>query len=398
MGVFFKTLLIVIFVSALSTAEITYTINCKDDALRMSDNTVEQLVSEALGLQKDNVPYYRATVNVYTRDNSVADYFVTYLFRSDSYTSEVYRLDIEESKVVAVIPDYVEESSDEELCGACPDPGVEVLISYIEDALFPGSIQHGWGTYQMALGEGLTTELLIGHRETKSAVVNFLACPKLKVWGRIGHGTKNGITFNDYQGSLTASDIARMADDIKGKTFIFNSCLCHNPPFELAMIDAGAYFFAAGDISLSGGKEGVFSSFFTKAIKQKKELTQAMDEAIQENNYPNAWGYSGAEQPPYYLTFGVTEIPSTSAMNTESFSIMVTADRVLFNTNMDNPIAMFYIYNPLGKLIYQDNLAQAGSWDLTTTDGREVTNGNYIVVLKSKTGEYIVKQVFTIVK
>ena len=398
MKTFVKSLLIIIFVSALSTAGITYSINCKDDALRMSDNTVEKLVSNSLGLEEDNAPYYRATVNVYTRDNGVADYFVTYLFRSDSYTAEVHRLDIEDTKVVAVTPDYIEESSDEELCGSCPNPEVEVLISYIEDALFPGSIQHGWGTYQMALGEGLTTELLIGHRETKSAVVNFLACPKLKVWGRIGHGTKNGITFNDYQGSLTSNDVARMADDIKGKTFIFNSCLCHNPPFEPAMIDAGAYFYAAGDISLSGGKEGVLSSFFTKAIKQKKELTQAMDEAISENNYPNAWGYSGAGQPPYYLTFGVTDISNTSPVNTGSFSIMVTADRVLFNTNMDNPTSMFYIYNPMGKLIYQDNLLQAGSWDIISANGDRVTNGNYIVILKSKNDKNSIKRAFTIVQ
>lgn len=59
---------------------------------------------------------------------------------------------------------------------------------------------------------------------------------------------------------------------------------------------------------------------------------------------------------------------------------------------------MFYIFNPVGKLIYQDYLVRAGFWDLTTTNGREVNNGNYIVVTNNKTGESRIKQVFTIVK
>jgi hypothetical protein len=394
---FFKSFLVLVLTSTLLSAGIKFGINYNDDTRHISENTVVQLTSDALDLENNDALYFRATVNVYSGDGVDKDYFVVYLFRSDSYLAEVYRLDIDGSKVAGVIQDYVEESSDEELCGTCPDPDVEVLISYIEDALFPGSIQHGWGTYQMALGEGLNTVLLIGHRETKSKVLNYLACPKLEVWGRIGHGTKNGVTFNDYQGSLTANDVEKIADDIEGKTFIFNSCLLHNPPFEPAMIDAGAYFFAGGDISLSGGKEAVFSKFFTKAIKQKMELTKAMDEAISETNYHNAWGYSGNGGPPYYLTFGVSDISNTVSDQHNNFSILVTSDMVFFNYGA--PLSKISIFNPVGKLIYRDNLLQGkNSWNMATSTGQNVPNGNYIAVIENQTGSESVKKAFTIIK
>lgn len=216
--------LIVIFMCALALAGIRYDVIYKNDTPGMSEKAVEEIISLALDLNEESAPYFQATVGVYTKAGGDEDYFVVTLLRSDCYLATVYRLDYRDAEIVAEISDYVEENHEEELCGTCPDPEVEVLISYIEDALFPGSIQHGWGTYQMALGEGLNTVLLIGHRETKSAVIDYLACPKLKVWGRIGHGTENSITFNDYQGKLTTSDLAGLSGDIKGKTFIFNSC------------------------------------------------------------------------------------------------------------------------------------------------------------------------------
>ncbi len=394
-----KSLLVVVFLCACVSAGINYDVIYKNDTPRMPEKTVEGMVSYALGLNESNVPYFQATVNIYAKAGGDDNYFVVTLFRSDCYLATVYRLDYRNTEVVKVTTDYVEEGREKELCGTCPDPDVEVLISYIEDALFPGAIQHGWGTHSMLIGEGLNAVLLIGHRETKQAVLNYLACKKLKVWGRIGHGTVNGITFNDYQGSLTSGDVANIADDIKGKTFIFNSCKCHNPPFEPAMIAAGAYFYAAGDISLSGGKEGVFSSFFNRAVKQQMELTKAMDQAISENNYPNAWGYSGDGSEPYYLKFGMTDVSNTSSITTADFSILVTSDKVLFNTDAAAQLSMISIFNPAGRLIYQDILSkEARVWNMTTTNGRKVTDGNYIAVLKDRAGTNSVEKTFTIVK
>jgi len=392
MGPCFKSLLAVVFLCAYVSAEINYDVIYKDDVPRMSENTIERMVSYTLGLNEGNAPYFQATVKVYA-----GDYFVVTLFRSDCYEAYVYRLDYRDNEVVKVIPDYVEENRKEELCGTCPNPEIEAVISYIEDALFPGAIQHGWGTHSMLIAEGIKSELVIGHRETKQTMLNWLACKNLKVWGRIGHGTTNGINFNDYQGKLTASELANMADDIKGKTFIFNSCKCHNDPFEPAMMAAGAYFFAGGDISLSGGKEAVFSSFFNKAVKQQMELSKAMQQAA--STYPNAWGWSGDGSSPYYLKFGVTDVSNTPTMTKAGFTILVTSDRVQFNNNRNSPATTLSIFNPVGRLIYHNNFSpEARTWNMTTTNGYKVNEGTYIAVLKDRDGTNSVEKTFTIVK
>ncbi len=384
-----KSILAAAILFVCASAEINYDIIYTDDAPRMSENTITEMVSYTLGLNEEHAPYFQATVKVYR-----GDYFVVTLFRSDCYEATVYRLDYKGNEIVRVTPDYVEESREEELCGTCPNPEIEAVISYIEDALFPGAIQHGWGTYNMLIAEGIKSELVIGHRETKQTMLNWLACKNLKVWGRIGHGTTNGITFNDYQGKLTASELAGMADDIKGKTFIFNSCKCHNDPFEPAMMAAGAYFFAGGDISLSGGKEEVFSSFFNYAVKQQMELSKAMQQATK--TYPNAWGWTGDGSSPYYLKFGVTDMSNNPSSTTNGFTVLITSDRVFFNTPGESPIWTLSIFNPLGKLIYQS--PEARVWHLITSHGQKVNEGTYIAVIKDQGGTESAEKAFTIVK
>lgn len=393
---FFKVLFVVTCLCAFSSAAITYEINYKRGVPSISDKKIEQMVSDALNLDKSTAPYYRSLVNVYARDSREDTYFVVYLYRSDSYTVTSFLLEVKDSRVVTVMTGYVEESREEDVCGTCPDQTVEVLISYLEDALFPGAIQHGQKAYTDALAAGKKVALLIGIAETKSAVTNYLTCPKLRIWGRIGHGSTSTIQLNDRT-NFTTSDISKNAQYINGKTFVFNSCLCHNDPFEPAMKSAGAYFFAAGDISLSGGREGVFSSFCKKAIAGKMELTQAMTQAVSENNYPNAWGYSGAGQAPYYLTFGQTGISNSALPAVNTVTIKATGDKVLFQfIDPSSPVSQISIFNSLGMLVYRDMISTTqSSWDLTLTNRQKIATGNYIAVYTSQTGS--VKKAFTVV-
>jgi hypothetical protein len=60
---------------------------------------------------------------------------------------------------------------------------------------------------------------------------------------------------------------------------------------------------------------------------------------------------------------------------------------------MDIPVSMFYISAFIGELIYHDKIGQAtGLWNLTATDGGKVTFGNYIAVIKSKTGKTVLNK------
>jgi len=292
------------FVFCSVNAETKFLIYRNGNLTYHSDDKVKQTVKKALHDILTADPYFHASVSLRPGpDTSSQQWFVT-LLRQDCYQSEDFKLEVEGDHVISIERGVNDSDGVEKICGNCPDSSVEFLVSYLEDALFPGAIEHGWGTYSMALGQGVKTALLIGVNETKQAVLDYLSCPKLKAWGRIGHGSNGSISLNNYKDKITAEDLSAMGSLIKGRVYIFNSCLCHNEPFEPAMIKAGAYFYAGGDISLAGKKEGVFSSFFKKAISSKMELTKAMKDAVTENNYPNAWGFSGTGNAPYYLKFG----------------------------------------------------------------------------------------------
>jgi hypothetical protein len=390
---------IIVCLYAYSSAAITYNIRLKNGAQQVSEKAIELLIRDALNLDKSTIPYYRSTVNAYFFKDGAANYLVVYLYRLDCYSVSVYRLDLKDSQVVAITPDYIEESTDKEPCGTCPDPTVEALFSYINDASFPGATVHGWKAYADALAAGVKSVILIGFAETKTAVTNYLTCPKLKVWGRIGHGSVNQIQLSDNSSSFTTSDISKLASYIKGKTFIFNSCHCHNPPFETAMLSAGAYFFAGGNIALSGGntnREVVYSEFFKKAIAGKMELTKAMDQAVAENNYPNAWGYSGAGPAPYYL-FAPTALSNYPSVKTGDFSMRVTQGKIFFTVTTVSSESLFRVFNPIGMLVYRNSVSpESNTWDLTTSGGQKIPAGHYIAVFTDGTNS-IGKQ-FSIVK
>jgi hypothetical protein len=127
------------------------------------------------------------------------------------------------------------------------------------------------------------------------------------------------------------------------------------------------------------------------------ELAQAMDEAVKENNYPNAWGYSGSGPAPYYLVFGQTPLSHNPSMTTNNFSILVTGGRIFFTTPTAFPASLFLIYNPLGKLVHKNTVSrESNSWDLTFANGQKIPDGNYVAVYKD--GANTVSKSFAVIK
>ncbi len=305
MSYYFKTCIFVLAaVVALFGADITYNVSYRNEAPRMSNTAIQQLVEGALDFELSENPYYKADVNVYTKLGGVSDYFVVYLFRSDIYLAVCYKVDIEQAKVVDVIKDYLEvdDREENEVCGTCPDEDVEAVFSAITE--FQSAIQGAENAYNTATGAGINSVILLGSQESLTAIKNYLDCPKLKMWGRIGHGTSTMLVLGDGS-RFSTSTINSVASDMEGKSFVFNSCYVHNEPFQGYMIDAGVYFYAGGDISLSVGKsEKVFARFMEKAIAQKMEMKQSMEEAMDEINY-SGYGISGDDSgPPWYFGGG----------------------------------------------------------------------------------------------
>lgn len=376
--------ILIVFAFALSVqASVKFHFVYKQNEISNRQNNLQKVVEEALNLNDEKTLYYRAVVKVYASEQKYADYLVADLYRKDCYLIEPVRLDLKGDSVIAITYDYTENEEPDPLpCYTCPDPEVEYVISYIEDALFPGAIEHGWGTWaKMTTQWGMNAALVIGLNETKQTMLNWLSCPKLIGWGRIGHGLKDCIKFNKWTESLTAQEVVQLKDILQGKIFIFNSCLAHNDPFESAMMEAGVKFFAAGDISLSGKKEFVFSEFFNNAIPGQMELSNAMQDA--QVNYPNAWGWSSPKSGPLYFAQDPTPVQTISLNNTNPLSLLVNQNNVQFTTSYSGQPILLTIFDVAGKEIYTNSYNNDKFiWNMTNNRGSQVAPGTYITVLK----------------
>lgn len=364
-------------------ASIKYRFVYKQNEISHRQANFQNIVENALNLANKETLYYQAVVKVYASEQDFADYLVADLYRKDCYLVEPVRLDLIGDSVIAVTHDYIEKSEAEPIpCNTCPDPEVEFVISYIEDALFPGAIEHGWGTWaKMTTQWGIKAALVIGLNETKETMLSYLSCPKLVGWGRIGHGLKDAIQFNKWTQKLTADEVIQYKDLLKDKIFIFNSCLSHNDPFESAMMEAGVKFYAAGDISLSGKKEFVFSEFFINAIQKNMELFSAMQQA--QVNYPNAWGWSSPKNGQLYFSLDMTPLDQNLSSNNGPFSIITHRNFVQFSGFKPNQLMEISIFDLSGRKIYNSSINSNNFiWKMSTNEGNSIASGTYMAVIK----------------
>lgn len=388
-----KTSLFVLLVAACAGASVNFNVTRVLGKSNLSDQALAGMINNALNLDNGQVVYNSALVKLYNDAAAGQEYAVVFLYQPDSYLVTVFRLNIRESKVVSVIPDYVEDDpAGREVCSTCPDPEVQVVIAYLDNPSYPGAKTHGVKAFVTCTTAHVKSVLLVGAKENKQTIKNYLACPKFKVWGRIGHGNTSMIQLCDGS-SFTTSDINSLAANIKGRSFVFNSCLCHNSPFEPAMMNAGAYFYAAGDISLSGGKEGVFSAWVKKVVAENKALDLAMDEATTENNYPRAWGYSGKGTKPWKIDFSGTSISlaGNAPKPLGVFTVRVMPGQVYFSTGCD-----ISIYNIFGQLMYRVAPENCGVWNMTSVSGQQVSSGTYTALYSNGTNAGA--KTFTILK
>jgi len=292
---------------ALFWADVTYEIyHMNDEAPRMSNATVKQIVTDALHPEESADPYSRVAINVYTGKNGTVDYFVVYMSRADIYLVVCYRLEIEGSDVAAIIEDYFEEENDTDKCYACPDPDVEALFSTSITEV-PTAEEAILYAANITTGEGLKTKTLLYAEQTDVNVKNYLSCPKLKIWGFVGHG--NNMLVQVYASkTINYSYFNGLdSDALNGVTFVLNSCDVHKAPLEGSIFAAGVYFYGGGDETINAGdSENIMMAFIRKAVKEEMEMMQAGVEAEQEADYYE-YGWSGdGSGPPYYFNNVIT--------------------------------------------------------------------------------------------
>jgi len=379
-----KVLLVALSIAvALSAANLRYEIEYKQDAVRMSEQAVAQIVNEGLSAEIESHPYYKARVYIFPAGEFKNDYFVVYLFRSDIYFAPCFKLEIENSRVTRIVEDYIsteDQGMVKDECLSCPNPDAEVLVSWIAE--FSSSVSNGRKTVAALKEYGVAVDSLPTKQETLTNVKNFLTCPKLKMWMRIGHGSNSSIQL-DGGGSFTATSAP--ASDIKNKIFIFNSCLS-NKQLIPGLVSNGAYFGASGNVNLSVGKEQVITYFATHAVKNKEELDKSMEAATKEANYLNAWGWSGnnSVKPWLYENAGNVVNPyiTVSSPNGGELFELSTTQKIAWGDNIDGNVKIELFKGGSLKEVLAASVASNGSFQWTIP-GNYLAGNDYKVKITS---------------
>lgn len=213
------------------------------------------------------------------------DYLFLYFLRNDTYKTDVSRIILGDNYEFLLIEDNYtlgqwETSAEVEgitYAGTCPDPSIEVLLSTCETGI-PTAVAAINTSYDEAVSAGYTARKLLGSEENTSAITDWLACPNLIYWGRVGHGYTGGVVLDDAY--FTYTDFNNMdADALQGKVLYFNSCEVFNDPLKSSILNKGALKFIGGICNLYiGSSEEVFMCWNDKNFYQVPPPTSATDE------------------------------------------------------------------------------------------------------------------------
>ncbi|MGM0461153.1 MAG: InlB B-repeat-containing protein [Fibrobacterota bacterium] len=284
-------------------ADVQFQINYSSDMPHaLSDTRVESMVSEALDLDDDE--YFEARVLV------TAAHFDVVALRSDRYSAELFRLFVEDTVVNRVseelYDDFFEESkefdSDDSACPAetynCPDPDVQVLLSAIME--FPDAYQNARAARDALQNAGVNVVYLEGREEAKTTILNYLSCPNLVMWGRIGHGDERGAVHLDDGSSVSARDLnsARVQD----RVFPFNCCFVGNSSLSTAFMNGGATYMAAGNnVPLYvGTSEPAWRGFVVSTVNERMDLETAWQNK-QNASSQDDWALNIKDGGPHYI-------------------------------------------------------------------------------------------------
>ncbi|MBN1982405.1 MAG: hypothetical protein JW795_12805 [Chitinivibrionales bacterium] len=380
--------------------QITY----KTGVRQLDEESVKQLVFNGLKSVLAQSSYSEGFVHVYDKNNDKEQYLVVTLLKPESFGIESFRLDVYHQQIVRVTAGYLEEEPlDPSVCGTCPDPELQVVISWATD--FKKTTEPSVQKVDKALTDAkIKHVVLVDAQESKSAMLNYLSCPKLAIWGRVGHGATNGSIMFGYKGqngNLTTKDVtsAPFKDVIKGKYFPFNSCFIggNKNTFGKGLITGGAVWMCGGDdVSVStGSSEPVWANFLVDVCTKNAEVIATFDKYMKTAK--DKWRYQSQGTGPYYPFQGQTQIalPSGTSTMDHAFSIHSGNNTVTFL----NAPGKIVIYSLSGKSLVE--LQSLGNRAVLDLNG-ETTNlqtGVYIAAIRKAANQGIItSKIFRIAK
>ncbi|MBN1983714.1 MAG: hypothetical protein JW795_19425 [Chitinivibrionales bacterium] len=378
-----KTVVLLIVMNFIATYALEYSINHMRGHSRLGDESIKTLMNEALKAELQKADYYEAAINVYAKKDA-PEYWLVNIAHRNILQVDCFRLNIENSKVTQVIPNYI-DTEYEEISSECPDPEIE-LLSTCSVPEFASCVKMADSVYRMGVKANLKSVRLPQKQdENLSAILGYLKCPKLKIWSRVGHGQTFGLYLGDNK-YIKAEQINSLGTDVlKDKIIMATSCLAHQGEFEQSILNQKAKTFVSGDISVEVGRiEKVTLLFLNKIILQKKEIKQSFKEALSEGKYPGSFGISG--NGPWYFwdsQTGLTPMAFTNGANDFAIAVM-NNQNILFHTTVLSSKSTISIFTMDGKQLFISNPAASDYlWNMVASTGQKISAGNYVAVMSN---------------
>lgn len=278
---------------------------------------IESIVRDRI-LPGREAPYYQVNVKVRRDSYDQPKYLIAYLLRSDIYTAEVVRIDLDSHLEPTTVTYDYDDTGDDEEEDEPPDVG-----QFDEEGL-PIVTEIGWGwkekdldayavdfvvatpckdiktavdavdaIYDIAREAGLRTVKLIGEQATVAAYKKHLA-GGLRGFVNIGHGNPNSIILVD--GTLSHSWFAGVVGrPVAPAVVYFNSCRVFNDPLKASVLAAGARTFVGGIVKLLiGPSERVCECFWRTQLTSTVGMGPT-SKTCEKEHYPNegAHGIAG---------------------------------------------------------------------------------------------------------
>lgn len=256
--------------------------------LSLDESQIIDIVRESMNTRSVSIREFK--VSVLFNEQKAPDYLIVYGLHSETYSVTTTRIDLStttrsdlssEYSVSAITDNYIlnediDFSQDRKpaATGQCPDSSIQMVFSTCETGVgltdnIPSAKKGVTSAAAAATKAGYKVKTLLGAAETTKAMKNWLSCPNLILWGRIGHGMPEGIVL--YDKLFNAKDFQSMpaAATLEKKVLYINSCEVHNKPIEPAILGRKVQKYIGGDTELGiGTSEPVFVCWVGKVVKK----------------------------------------------------------------------------------------------------------------------------------
>lgn len=245
----------------------------------------EQSIAESIRsnvLPTFSAAYQTVNVKVVRRADGTPDYLIAYMLRSDTYTADVVKVEVDDGyQVQGIVENYDdadddEEESDDVIGPGPPEYGVNFVVATPEDTIAT-AVSAVNDIHNMATAAGYSATKLIG---ANASLANYRAYLKsgLKVFVNIGHGNTNGIVLHD--GFLNHAWFQGISGNpLKPAVVYFNSCQVFNDPLKSKVMQAGARTYVGGIVNLLiGPSEEVCKCFWSKSLTAITPMSKILNQ------------------------------------------------------------------------------------------------------------------------